>query len=355
VSLAAVDCHMVGQAAAGDAGNARYAATLVAAMAATADPGDAVASLVATPEGARRLARAGRTIGVPAADVPRLARAAPRALSDLGADAAVFTYVCPVWSPCPVLLAVHDATFMTNPEWLGARARSVLRGLVPRSVRKAALVLALSETARGDIAQALRIDPARVRVVSPHAAPCFGPAEGAAERVRERFGIDGYVLAVGDLGPRKNLRALGAAVRELGRGAPPLALVGRPGHDGAEIVRDAGGRWLGPVADDELADLYRAAVATAYPSHYEGFGLPVLEAMACGCPVVASDRGAIPEVAGDAAILVEPSPRAIAAGLRRALEPETAARLRAAGPTRAARYTQEAMGRAAWAAVREAA
>jgi glycosyltransferase involved in cell wall biosynthesis len=109
------------------------------------------------------------------------------------------------------------------------------------------------------------------------------------------------------------------------------------------------------VDDADLADLYRAAAVTAYPSHYEGFGLPVLEAMACACPVVASDRGAIPEVAGDAAILVEPSPRGIAEGLRRAMEPETAARLREAGPARAARYTQEGMGRAAWAAVREAA
>jgi glycosyltransferase involved in cell wall biosynthesis len=355
VTLAAVDCHMIGQTAAGDAGNGRYAEALVAALAATAAPGDAVASLVATPEGARRLERAGRTIGVPSADVPRLARAAPRALADLGADAAVFTYVSPGWSPCPILLAVHDATFMTNPEWLGARARAVLRGLVPRSARNARLVLALSETARRDVAQALRLDPGKVRVVSPHADPCFAPADGAADRVRERFGIEGFVLAVGDLGPRKNLRALGAAVRELGRDRPALALVGKPGRDGEGIVRDAGGRWLGPVDDADLADLYRAAAVTAYPSHYEGFGLPVLEAMACACPVVASDRGAIPEVAGDAAILVEPSPRGIAAGLRRALEPETAARLRVAGPERAARYTQESMGRAAWAAVRGAA
>src|SRR5690606_11434725 len=128
--------------------------------------------------------------------------------ADLGAAAAVFTYVSPGWSPCPVLLAVHDATFMTNPEWLSARARMVLRGLVPRSARRARAVLALSETARADVAAALRLDPAKVRVVSPHPSPAFGPGEGGAEaaagRVRERFGLEGYVLAVGDLGPRKN-------------------------------------------------------------------------------------------------------------------------------------------------------
>jgi glycosyltransferase involved in cell wall biosynthesis len=354
VTLVAVDCHMVGQVRAGDAGNGRYAATLLAAMAATATGGDAVASLVATPGGQRALERLGRTVGVPAAGVPRLARAAPRALADIGASAAVFTYVGPGWSPCPILLAVHDATFMTNPEWLGARARAMLRALVPRSARRARVVLALSETAAADVAEALRLPEGKVRVVSPHPAPSFAPAAGAAERVRERFGLERYVLAVGDLGPRKNLTALGHAVRGLGPDGPALALVGKPGPGGEEIARASGGRWLGHVDDEGLADLYRAAAVTAYPSLYEGFGLPVVEAMACGSPVVASDRGAIPEVAGDAAILVEPGARRIREGLMHALDPAVAARLRAAGPARAARYTQAAMGEAAWAAVAEA-
>jgi glycosyltransferase involved in cell wall biosynthesis len=345
---------MVGQPAAGDAGNARYARALVAAMAATAGEGDAVASLVATPQGAKEMGRYGPTAGVPSADVARLARAAPRALVDLGADAAVFTYVSPGWSPIPVLLAVHDTTFMTNPEWLGARARAVLRGLVPRSARRAKVVLALSRTAAADVADALRLDPDKVRVVSPHPDAVFTPAESAAERVRARFGLERYCLAVGDLGPRKNLTALGGAVGGLGDPDLVLALVGKPGPGGERIAAESGGRWLGHVSDADLADLYRAAAVMAYPSLYEGFGLPVVEAMACGCPVVASDRGAIPEVAGDAAVLVEPSARGIALGLRAALDPEVSRRLRAAGPARAAVYTQAAMGEAAWAAVREA-
>ncbi len=265
----------------------------------------------------------------------------------------MFTYVSPGWNPCPVLLAVHDATFMTNPEWLGTRARMVLRGLVPRSARRARLVLALSRTAAADVSQALRIAPEKVRVVSPYPDALFTPGEGAAERVRERFGLGRYCLAVGDLGPRKNLGALGAAVRGLADRELELALVGKPGPRGEGIARETGGRWLGHVDDATLADLYRAAAVTAYPSLYEGFGLPVVEAMACGCPVVASDRGALPEVAGDAAILVEPSAHGIADGLRRALEPEVAARLRAAGPVRAAHYSAREMGTAAWAAVRE--
>lgn len=351
----AVDCHMVGQPASGDAGNGRYARALTLALAATAEDHDEVAALVASAEGARMLGEAVDVAGVPAADVPRLAWAAGRTLDRLGAEAAVFTYVSPTFSPCPVLLGIHDATFMTNPEWLPARARSVLRGLVPRSARRARLVLALSETAADDIASALGVDRGRIRVVSPYPDPVFRPADGAPERVQERFGLRDYCLAVGDLGPRKNLAALGEAIRRLGAEAPALALVGRPGPGGERIAAEAGGRWLGHVDDETLADLYRAAAVTAYPSHYEGFGLPVVEAMACGCPVVASARGAIPEVAGGAAILVGPEPGSIAEGLRTALEPAAADRLRAAGPARAGRYTREAMGRAAWAAVHEAA
>lgn len=353
MTLVAVDCHMVGQAASGDAGNGRYAGNLVAALVSTAADGDQVAALVANAEGTRRMREiADRVAGVPAGDIARLARRAVNVLADMDADASVFTYVAPLVQPCPLLLAVHDATFITNPEWLSRRARSVLRTLVPRSARRAAAVLVLSQTARRDVADALGIDPGMVHVVSPYAAPGFTPDATAADRVRERFGLEHYCLAVGDLGPRKNLTALGQAITMLGDRAPTLALVGKPGPNGAAIARETGGRWLGHVDDDTLADLYRAAAVTAYPSLYEGFGLPALEAMACASPVVASNRGALPEVAGDAAILVEPTPRAIAEGIRAALDPVEADRLRAAGPARAARYTQRGMGDAAWAAVR---
>jgi glycosyltransferase involved in cell wall biosynthesis len=136
------------------------------------------------------------------------------------------------------------------------------------------------------------------------------------------------VLAVGDIHPRKNIGALARAMALIGDPDLELALVGRPALGGEQIVRGARAHWLGRVDDPHLADLYRAAAVVAVPSLYEGFGLPVLEAMASGAPVVASNRGAMPEV-----------------------EPATADRLRTAGVSQAAAFTDRAMGEAAWRAL----
>jgi glycosyltransferase involved in cell wall biosynthesis len=351
----AIDCHMVGQPHPGDAGNARYHAALAAAMTMTAAPGDDVAALVAHSGAERALNGVGAMAAVPAANVARLTWRAPRALRALGADAAVFSYVVPPLAPCPLLVVVHDAGFRTNPDWFGARDRALLNALVPLAIRRARLVVAVSDTAKADLVAALGVDPDRVRVVGNVHAAAFRPRTGSHERVLARFGLDRYCLAVGDVHPRKNLGALAAALRRLRVPGLELAIVGQPGRRGREIIDSTGGRWLGRVGDEELADLYGAAALTCYPSRYEGFGLPVLEAMACGCPVVASARGAIPEVAGGAAILVEPEAESLAEGIRAALEPATAARLAAAGQLRAAAFRPEEMGRRAWAAAREAA
>jgi glycosyltransferase involved in cell wall biosynthesis len=170
--------------------------------------------------------------------------------------------------------------------------------------------------------------------------------------VSDRLGLSDFVLAVGDLGPRKNIPALAAAVSRLG--GPELAIVGKPGHGGRSILAEAGGRWLGPVEDEVLAELYSAAMVVAVPSLYEGFGITALEAMACGAPVVVSDRGALPEVVGAAGIVVEPTADALAEGIAAATEPATADRLREAGPARAAEFSRDATGRAGWDAVNRA-
>lgn len=345
----AVDCHMVASPRAGDAGNARYAAQLAGSLAATARPGDDAWALVAEPGALDRLDLRVRHAGLSPNNARRLLGSAPRVLATIRADVAAFTYVGPFVGRTPTALAVHDATFVTNPEWLPARTRVMLRRLVPLSARRAQRVLALSHTAAGEIEAALEVPADRIHVVSPAVDPRFRPDEGAAARVRERFGLGRYCLAVGDVNPRKNLAALAQAVARLDD--VPLVLAGSPGPQADAVLRDPRVKWLGRVGDDDLADLYRAAAVTAFPSLHEGFGLPALEAMASGCPLVVSDRGALPEVVGDAAVVTGTDPGAIADGLRAALEPATADRLREAGPRRAAAYTVEAMGEAAWRAL----
>ncbi|MBU6364124.1 MAG: glycosyltransferase, partial [Acidobacteria bacterium] len=174
----------------------------------------------------------------------------------------------------------------------------------------------------------------------------------AANRVFARFGLRRYVLAVGDIHPRKNIGALAQAMALLGDRDLELALVGRPALGGEQIVRGAKAHWLGRVDDHQLADLYRAAAVVCVPSLYEGFGLPILEAMACGARVVASNRGAMPEIAGEGAIITDPTPNALALGIREALDPANADRLGAAAAAQAAEFSEAAMGEAGWAALR---
>ena len=348
----AVDCHMVGQPEAGDAGNARFHTLLTHALSGTAANGDDVLALVAHAGGRPMLDGAAHLVDIPAGNLSRLGWNAARVLARQQAAAAIFSYVTPMRAPCPLLVVVHDVTFRLYPQWFSARVRALLGTLVPRSVRNAARVITVSETSKADLVAALGVEPDRISIVTNVPAPSFAPRPDAAARVRQRFSLDRYCLAVGDVHPRKNLAALDEAMGMIADTHLELAVVGRAGHRGAQIITASGARWLGPLGDDDLADLYSAAAVTCYPSLYEGFGLPVVEAMACGSPVVASNRGAIPEVAGDAAILVEPTPAGIAEGLRAALEPATAGRLRAQGLRRAGMFTLPAMGEAAWAAIR---
>ena len=217
------------------------------------------------------------------------------------------TYRGPLGSPVPLVVTVHDLAVFRHPEAFNRRSRTYSRAVVPRVLAAARRVIAVSEFTRRELREVLGIPDAKIRVVPNAVGPEFDP-HGTADTGE-------YVLAVGTLEPRKNLARLVEATRAA---RVELRVVGARGWGGVEVSGN-GVRWLGDVPDDRLAELYRGAVCVAYPSLYEGFGLPVLEAMACGVPVVTSAGGATEEVAGGAAILVDPSdPASIAAGLEEA-------------------------------------
>jgi alpha-1,3-rhamnosyl/mannosyltransferase len=190
--------------------------------------------------------------------------------------------------------------------------------------RAARRLIAVSEFTRGEIVELLGVPGDRIRVIPNAVGEPFVPHGPAADGE--------YVLAVGTLEPRKNLAAAQQAARRL---AVPLKVVGARGWGGVQVDG-----WLGRVSDEELAALYRGARCLVYPSLYEGFGIPVLEAMACGTPVVTSAGGATEEVAGGAAVLVDPrDPAAIAAGIEEAFARR--AELGTRGLERAAQFTWE--------------
>jgi glycosyltransferase involved in cell wall biosynthesis len=238
------------------------------------------------------------------------------------------------------------------------------------SVHEAARVIADSEATRRDVVELLGAAPDMVRVVPLGCDPRFTPgdAEAARRTVAAELGIEApFVLHVGTVEPRKNLPGLISAfgqARRTRRLPQVLVLAGAPGW-GVEPVRAriaAEGladvvRLTGPVSEAQLLALYRAADLFAFPSLYEGFGLPVVEAMACGTPVVTANVAALPEVAGDAALTVDPRDEtALAEALDRGLNDlELRARLRAAGPARAAAFTWERCAAATLAVYEEAA
>lgn len=218
------------------------------------------------------------------------------------------------------ILTVHDLSFIHHPEAFVPSLRRYLERTVPRSVERADLVLADSAHTRSDVISLLGVSPEVVEVIYPAVDSRFRteakPGEG--ERLRERYRITDrpYILSVGTLQPRKNYLCLieGFARLEHSRsGQLQLLIAGGHGWLYDEIVAEAGRhenvRLLGFVADEDLPALYRGARLFVLTSLYEGFGLPVVEAMACGVPVVCSRTSSLPEVAGHAAMLVDPLDR----------------------------------------------
>jgi glycosyltransferase involved in cell wall biosynthesis len=216
-------------------------------------------------------------------------------------------YRAPTRSRVPVVVTVHDLAVLRQPEVFPAWTRLYGRTLLRRTIRAATRVVAVSEFSRRETAELCDIDPDRIDVVPNAVDPVF-TAEGPRAE-------GDYVLAVGTIEPRKNLQRAIEAAQLAG---VELRVVGAQGWggvqaDGAEVT------WLGRRSDDELARLYRGARCLVYPSLYEGFGIPVAEAMASGTPVVTSRDSAMADVAGEAAVLVDPlDPRSIADGIEEA-------------------------------------
>jgi glycosyltransferase involved in cell wall biosynthesis len=330
VSRIAIDADVLGRQRTGDE---TYVAALLRELVPLVDREELFAltrrpDLV--PEGVEAVELAARS------QIVRMTLSLPRLLRQLRLDLAHFIYAIPPGYRGRSVVTIHDLSYERLPEVMGFRDRLLFRTQVPRSARRADRVLTGSELTKRDLIERYAVAEERI-VVTPYGVdPLYGP-DGPRR--------DGhYALFVGAIQPRKDPVAAIEALALLNSDLR-LVLVGPEKSSGQEVRAaiqrlGVGDRveLAGHVERDELAALYRGAACLVFPSRYEGFGLPVVEAMASGTPVVAARAGAVPEVAGDAAVLVEPGdPVALAGGIERALADRE--RLVAAGFERARRYS----------------
>jgi glycosyltransferase involved in cell wall biosynthesis len=315
----AIDAHSVGT---GLGGNESYAANLIEALAEIDSVND-YTLYVSRNEAVARFRNRWSNFKVrptlPHTPLIRIPLTLSAELRSHPVDVLHVQFTSPPFAPCPVVVSIHDLSFEHLPETFNRRSRAQLRFTVRRSARSAARVLALSEYARLDIISTYRIAPDLVTAI-PIAAPThFGPVEDEDElqRVRQTYAINGdYILSVGSIQPRKNLARLLSAYERLRQNRPPgsvpqLVLVGKRAwlyRKTLKSIEDLGADVIatGYVPEADLPALYSGALCFVYPSFFEGFGLPPLEAMKCGAPVITGDRTSLPEVVGDAGLLVNP-------------------------------------------------
>jgi glycosyltransferase involved in cell wall biosynthesis len=269
-------------------------------------------------------------------------------------------FAAPIASSCPTVVTVHDLSFLRYPGAFRGANRSYLSFITRASIRRAARIIAVSESTRQDVINLIGAPAEKVIVVPNGVTPQFSPAEpGEVSDFRQRRGLPArYILFLGTLEPRKNLVRLIEAYAELRSRAqdgdaitiPPLVIAGAKGWFYQDIFARVTELGLGDqvifpgfVPAEELQWWYRGADVFVYPSLFEGFGLPVLEAMACGAPTITSDASSLPEVAGDGAILVDPEDVGqLADAIRRVLtNPSLVGQLRAAGLRQAACFPWE--------------
>lgn len=249
----------------------------------------------------------------------RLLRELPQRAAQDNLDVLHISYNAPLRLPahCALVVTIHDISFEHFPEFFSLHLRTFLHASVPRSARAAELVITDTASAKHDLVMTYRLAPDKISVTHYAAAPQYQRIrdEGAIEQIRMHYGTGArFILAVGNLQPRKNLERL---IRAFAQAQPEhalphkLVIVGQRLWQDAPILQAARGLGdkvilTGYVPAADLPLLYNAAEIFVYPSLYEGFGLPVLEAMACGTPVITSNVSSLPEIAGDAAHLVDP-------------------------------------------------
>jgi glycosyltransferase involved in cell wall biosynthesis len=267
-------------------------------------------------------------------------------------------YVLPPLVRCRSVVTIHDCIHLMFPQYLPSRvAHAYARAAIGLAARRATRVMTVSESSKRDILHFVDAEPGKIDVIYNAFDERFGiePREEEVVRVRERYQLhDEFVLYAGNVKPHKNLERLIQAfnlVRERGLSHLKLVIIGDEVSKYSALRRAVHRhrlhkyvRFLGYMPEETLAVMYRLAGVFVFPSLYEGFGLPPLEAMASGTPVVISNVSSLPEVAGDAAVLVDPyDPDAIAAGIARVLTDETLRRdLRVKGLARARQFSWEA-------------
>lgn len=268
----------------------------------------------------------------------RMLWSVPRALRRTRPALAHFVHALPVALPCPAVVTIQDLSFEREPDLMSRKDRLAFRLAVPRAVRRAARVLAISERTKRDIVELYRVPEEKVVVTPLGVDPAFTDGRGDSR---------GYALFVGAVQARKDPLAALDAARAAGL---PLVVVGPEKEPSlAAELRRGGADVRGYVPKDELASVYRGAACLILPSRYEGFGLTVVEAMASGTPVVAAPDEALREVAGDAALFAERDD--LAEAVRQALRERP--RLTAAGLERAKRFTWAETARKTLAVYRE--
>lgn len=263
-------------------------------------------------------------------------------------------HLLPPFGSLPTVLTVHDMIFKLFPEHQKRLNYWFLNAAMPLFCRRAGAIITVSQNSKRDIITHYGLDPGKIAVVYEAAGPQFRPVGTAGvQQVRQRYGLpERYVIHVGTIEPRKNLVGLIEALQKLRDEGMilPLVLVGAKGWLYTPFfrrleqlaVRDSV-RQLGYVPSEDLPGLYSGATVATVPSFYEGFGLPVLEAMACGTPVVSSSASCLPEFGGDAALYVSPTEvEALASAIRKVwTDCDLQAEMRHQGLQQAARFSWE--------------